>query len=151
MARGSAKDLHYFWVVSPLESPKIMGLKGIHSPEALKHQASLLFCPWCGKEGKNECTVVNHLHTSHDHLRLICKRCLLYFMTTSDIMQHHEQGCQSMHFSKGKPDEEVEKSVWYPLDRSTTLGNTLQSPPTPLTATPSCKGDALVPHKKRKW
>ena len=36
-ARGSAKDLHYFQVVSPLKSPKIMGLKGIHSPEALKH------------------------------------------------------------------------------------------------------------------
>ena len=25
-ARGSAKDLLFFWVVSPLESPKIMGL-----------------------------------------------------------------------------------------------------------------------------
>ena len=27
VARGSAKDLHYFLVVSPLESPMIMGLK----------------------------------------------------------------------------------------------------------------------------
>ena len=52
MARGSARDLHYFWVVSPLKSPKIMGLKGIHSPEVLKHQAGLLFCSWCGSSGK---------------------------------------------------------------------------------------------------
>ena len=34
--RGSARDLHFFRTVSPLESPKIMGLQGIHSPEALK-------------------------------------------------------------------------------------------------------------------
>ena len=39
------------------ESPKIMGLKGIHSPEALKWCAGQLFCPWCGKEGQNESTV----------------------------------------------------------------------------------------------
>ena len=71
VARGSAKDLHYFRVVSPLESPKIMGPKGIHSPEALKHQAGLSFCPWCRKEGQNECTMVNHLHTRHYHLGLI--------------------------------------------------------------------------------
>ena len=48
VVRGSAKDLHYFWVVSPTESPKIMGLKGIHSPEALKCLTGLSFCPWCG-------------------------------------------------------------------------------------------------------
>ena len=34
--RGSAKDFHYFRVVVSLESPKILGLQGIHSPEALK-------------------------------------------------------------------------------------------------------------------
>ena len=34
--RGSAKDLHFFRTVVPLKSPKIMGLQGIHSPEALK-------------------------------------------------------------------------------------------------------------------
>ena len=43
VVRGSAKDLHYFRVVSLLESPKIMGLWGIYSPEALKHQAGLSF------------------------------------------------------------------------------------------------------------
>ena len=34
--RGSAKDLYIFRTVAPLESSKIMGLWGIHSPEALK-------------------------------------------------------------------------------------------------------------------
>ena len=109
-ARGSTKDLHYFWVVSPLESPRIMELKRIHSPEAPKHQASLSLCPWCGKEGQNEGTVVNHLHTGHYCLGLICERCLSYFTTISDTMCHHAQGCESMHLCKGKLDEEVEKS-----------------------------------------
>ena len=122
VARRSAKDLHYFWVVSPLKSPKIMGLKRIHTPKALKHQASLLFCPWCRKEGQNEGTMVNHLCTRHYCLGLICERCLSYFTTTSDTMQHHTQGSESMHFCKGKPDKEVEKSPWYPLDRATMLG-----------------------------
>ena len=63
VARGSTKDLHYLQVVLPTESPKMMGLKGIHSPEALKCQTGLLFCPWCRKEGQNEGTMVNHLHT----------------------------------------------------------------------------------------
>ena len=49
--RGSAKDLHFFRIVVPLESPKIMGLQGIHSPEVLKWQAGLSFCLWCRKEG----------------------------------------------------------------------------------------------------
>ena len=36
VVRGSAKDLHFFRTVALLEFPKIMGLWGIHSPEALK-------------------------------------------------------------------------------------------------------------------
>ena len=52
--RGSAKDLHFFRMVVPLKSLKIMGLWGIHSPEALKQQAGLSFCPWCGKKGQNQ-------------------------------------------------------------------------------------------------
>ena len=90
-AMRSTKDVHYFWVASPTESPKIMGLKGIHSPEALKCQTGLLFCLWCGKEGQNEGTMVNHLCTRHYHLGLICKRCLLYFMTSLDTIWHHAQ------------------------------------------------------------
>ena len=97
-AKGFTKNLCYFWVVSTIESPKIMGLKGKHSTEALKHQVGLLFCPWCGKEGQNEGTMVNHLHTGHYHLRLVCERCLQHFTTSSDRMLHYLQGLQSTIF-----------------------------------------------------
>ena len=89
VAKGSAKNLCYFQVVLPIRSPKIMGLKGIYSPEALKLQAGLSFCPWCGKEDQNEGTMANHLCMRHYHLGLVCKRCLQHFTTSSDRMQHH--------------------------------------------------------------
>ena len=79
-----------------------MGLKGIQSPEALKCQAGLSFCPWCGKEGQNEATMVNHLCTRHYCLRLVCERCLQHFTTSSDRMLHHLQGCKSMHVHDDK-------------------------------------------------
>ena len=84
--RGSTKDFHFFRIVATLESSKIMGLLGIHSPEVLKQQAGVLFCPWCGKEEQNMGTIVNHMCTGHYHLRLVCKRCLSYFTTISDKM-----------------------------------------------------------------
>ena len=111
MVRGSAKDLHYFRVVSPLKSPKIMGLWGIHSPKALKCQAGLSFCPWCRMEAQNKGTIINHLCTGHYHLWLVCERCLSYFMTMPDKMWHHAQGCESTCSCKGNPDREVEKSL----------------------------------------
>ena len=55
------QDVHFFRVVPPTESPKIMGVKGIHSPKALQQWDGLSFCPWCGKEGQNKGIVVNHL------------------------------------------------------------------------------------------
>ena len=42
MAKNSSKDICYFWVILPTESPKIMGLKGIHSPKTLEFWAGLL-------------------------------------------------------------------------------------------------------------
>ena len=84
MVRGSAKDLHFFRTVALLESPKIMGLWGIHSLEVLKQQVGLSFCLWCRKEGQNEGTMVNHLHTGHYCLGLVCKRYLSYFNTMLD-------------------------------------------------------------------
>ena len=94
MAKGSTKNCHYFWVVLPVELLKIMGPKGIHSPEALKHQPGLSFCPWCRKEGQNEGTMVNHLHTRHYHLGLVCEWYLQHFMTSLDRMQCHLQNCK---------------------------------------------------------
>ena len=59
------KGLKFLRVVSAKESPKIMGLKGIHDPEALQCFASYTFCPWCGKDRQNEGTIVNHLRMDH--------------------------------------------------------------------------------------
>ena len=106
VAMSSTKNISYFWVVSPTESSRIMGLKGIHSPEALKCQGSLSFCPWCRKEGQNEGTMVNHLHTGHYHLGLVCKRCLQYFTISSNMMQCHVQGCQPTHVCDDSPSDE---------------------------------------------
>ena len=52
-----------------------MGLVGIHDPDALWHFVGFTYCPWCGKEGQSEGTVVNHLRTSHYRLGLMCDKC----------------------------------------------------------------------------
>ena len=63
MVRGSAKDLHYFQIVPPLESPKIMGLKGIHSPRLSSIKPVSCSASGVGKEGQNEGSIVNNLCT----------------------------------------------------------------------------------------
>ena len=55
------KGLRFLRVVPTMESPKVMGLMGIHDPNALWQYMGYTYCPWCGKEGQNEGTVVNHL------------------------------------------------------------------------------------------
>ena len=63
------KGLKFLCVVPPSESPKVMGLVGIHDPDALCHFNGLTHCPWCGKEG--------------------------YPSTSSDTLCHHgQQNCQ---------------------------------------------------------
>ena len=69
------KGLKFLWVVPPLESPKVMGLIGIHDPDSLHHFSGMIHCTWCGKEGQNEGTMVNHLQTVHYRLGLVCNRC----------------------------------------------------------------------------
>ena len=78
---------HLLLLVGAPESPKIMGLKGIHSPKALKWWAGQSLCPWCGKEEQNEGTIVNHLCTMHYHLGLILSWCWHYFTMSADIMR----------------------------------------------------------------
>ena len=51
------KGLKFFCPVSPLESPKAMGLTGIHHPNALCHFNGVTHCPCCGKKWQNEGTV----------------------------------------------------------------------------------------------
>ena len=94
VAKASTKDIHFFRVVTPIESLKIMGLKGIHSSEALQWWGSLTFWPWCEKEGQNKGTMVNHLQTMHYQLGLVCACCLDYFTTSTETMHHHTHVCK---------------------------------------------------------
>ena len=87
--RSLTKGLKFFWAVPPSESPKVMGLVGIHNPDTLHHFNGLTHCPWCGKEGQNEGTVVNHLWTVHYRLGLVCNKCYDYLSTSSDTLHHH--------------------------------------------------------------
>ena len=90
------KGLKFLQVVPPSESPKVMGLMGIHDPDALHHFGSITYCPWCRKEGQNEGTMVNHLQTVHYRLGLVCKRCYSCPSTMSDTLHchGHDDCCQ---------------------------------------------------------
>ena len=52
-----------------------MGLVGIYDLHALHCFSGVTPCPWCGKEGQNEGTMVNHLWTVHYRLGLVCNKC----------------------------------------------------------------------------
>ena len=93
--RSLPKGLKFLHVVPPSESPNVMGLVGIHDPDALCHFNGLTHCPWCGKEGLNEGTVVNHLQTVHYRLGLVCNKCNDCPPTSLDTLCHHGwQNCQ---------------------------------------------------------
>ena len=78
----------------PTKSPKIIGLREIHSPKALWQWGGLSFCLWCGKEGQKEGMVVNHLQTSHYHLGLVYSCCMEYFTMSTNAMCQHSQLCK---------------------------------------------------------
>ena len=86
MLRTLLKGLKFFRVVSPSESPKVMGLTGIHDPDTLCCFSRLTHCPWCGKEGQNEGIIVNHLWTVHYKLGLICEKCFSCPSITSEAI-----------------------------------------------------------------
>ena len=50
--RSLPKGLKFLHVVPPSESPKVMGLVGIHDLDALHHFSGITHCPWCGKEAR---------------------------------------------------------------------------------------------------
>ena len=87
--QSQPKGLKFLRAVSAKESPKEMGLKGIHDPEALWHFSRYTYCPWCGKSGQNEGTIVNHLRTTHYKLGLICDRCFGCPTMMSDTLCRH--------------------------------------------------------------
>ena len=89
MLRALLKGLKFLRVVSPSESPKVMGLMDRHNPDALCHFNGLTHCPWCGKVGQNEGTIINHLRTTHYKLGLICKKCFSCPSSMLEAICHH--------------------------------------------------------------
>ena len=87
--QSQPKGLRFLRVVSTKESPKEMGLKGIHDPEDLWHFSGYTYCLWCRKSGQNEGTIINHLRTTHYKLGLICDRCFGCPTTMSDTLCRH--------------------------------------------------------------
>ena len=85
------KGLKFLHMVPPSESPKFMGLVGIHDPDFLHHFGSVTYCPWCRKEGQNEGAMVNNLWTVHYRLGLVCNRCYDCLSTMSDTLCCHSQ------------------------------------------------------------
>ena len=68
-----------------------MGLMGIHDPDALCHFSGITHCPWCGKEGQNKGTIVNHLQMVHYRLGLVCNQCHDCPSTMANTLCHHSQ------------------------------------------------------------
>ena len=87
--QSQPKGLKFLRAVSAKESPKVMGLEEIHDSEALRHFTGYTYCPWCGKKGQNEGTVVNHLRMVHYKLGLICDQCFGCPTTMSDTLCRH--------------------------------------------------------------
>ena len=83
------KGLKFLRALSTKESPKVMGLKGIHDPDALWHFASYTYCPWCGKDGQKKGTIINHLRTVHYKLGLVCDQCFYCPTVTLDTLHWH--------------------------------------------------------------
>ena len=104
--RSLPKGLKFLCVVPPSESPKVMGLVGIHDLDTLDCFNGLTHCPWCCKEGQNEGTVVNHLWTVHYRLGLVCNKCNNCPSTSSNTLCHHSWQ-NRQHSGEGDPDESV--------------------------------------------
>ena len=104
--RSLPKGLKFLCAVPLSESPKVMGLVGIHDPDALHHFTSITHYPWCGKKGQNEGTVVNHLQMVHYRLGLVCNKCHDFPSSTANTLCHHGQlDCQQQ--GKNDPNESV--------------------------------------------
>ena len=102
--RTLQKGLKFFRAVSSIQVPKGNGVEG-HTQ--FRCTTSLQWAdplPWCGKEGQNEGTIVNHLWTVHYKLGLICEKCFGCPSIMSEAICHHGQkDCQPS--GEGGPDE----------------------------------------------
>ena len=98
------KGLKFLRAVLLLGSPKVMGLMGKHDPDALYCFNRITHCPWCGKEGQNEGTVINQLWMVLYRLGLMCEKYFSYPSTSLDTLCHHGwQNCQPL--GEGGPNE----------------------------------------------
>ena len=110
--RSLPKGLNFLSEVPPSESPKVMGLVEMHNPDTLQHFSGVIHCPWCGKEGQNEGTVVNHLWTEHYRLGLVCGWCHDCLSTMVNTLHcHGQQDCCQPR--EKNPNESV-LSEWSP-------------------------------------
>ena len=98
------KGLKFFRVVSPSESPKVMGLMGIHNLDMLCHFTGMTHCYWCGKVGQNKGTIVNHLQTVHYKLGLMCEKCIGCPSITLEAICCHGQNSY-LPSGEGGPDK----------------------------------------------
>ena len=89
------KDLRFLRVIPTMESPKVTGIKEIHDSDALWWFRGYTYYPWCGKEGQNEGTMVNHLRTTHYRLGLVCDWCFGSPTVMLDTLCQHR--CHSCH------------------------------------------------------
>ena len=87
--RTLPKGLKFLRAVPPLESPKVMGLTGIHDLDGLCCFNRMTHCSWCSKEGQNEGTIINHLCMVHYRLGLMYKKCYSYPSTSLDTLHCH--------------------------------------------------------------
>ena len=72
-----------------------MRLVGIHDLDAFHSFSGVTQYPWCGKEGQNEGTMVNHLQMVHYRLGLVCNKCHDCQSVMPDTLCHHsQQDCQ---------------------------------------------------------
>ena len=99
--RSLPKGLKFLLVVPPSDSPKVMGLVGIHDPDALHCFSGLAHCPWCGKESQNKGAVVNHLQTVHYSL-------VWWATNVTTTHQPHQRlstamASRNVHLRRGRP------------------------------------------------
>ena len=101
------KGLRFLRAVPTMESPKVMGLMGIHDPDALQHFAGFTYCQWCGKEGQNKGMVVNHLRTTYYKLGLVYDKCYGCPTITSNTLHchSHHNCCQVITPSESVPSD----------------------------------------------
>ena len=94
--RTLPKGLKFFSTVSLSKSPKVMGLMGIHHLDMLCCFNGITHCPWCGKEGQNEGTIIKHLQRVHYKLGLMCEKCFGCPSIMSEAIHcHGQKKCQT--------------------------------------------------------